>query len=111
MFKFYRESKPDWITDTFHESGIPIPPHLVAFMLSEFEYLSSEVKDSNVKFGVWARKEVIDQVKLALEIGPAMMSFFSEFFEIKYPLEKMDFVAITDFASDPVGNLGLIYIG
>lgn len=82
--------------------------YLVAFMVSEFEFSEAEKANSNVTFRIWARKEALDQVELAKEVGPRVLSYFAKYFDIDYPLPKQDMVAIPDFNAGAMENWGLI---
>ncbi|VVC38461.1 Hypothetical protein CINCED_3A009639 [Cinara cedri] len=87
--------------DTFKET-VPMSTYLVAFIISDFEYLSSET------FRVWARSDVLSHTQYARDIGPNILQFYEEFFSIPYPLEKTDLVALPDFAAGAMENWGLV---
>lgn len=93
--------------DHFEET-VPISTYLVAFLVSEFEYSEASRRDSNVTFRIWARKEALDQVDLAKECGPKVLSYFEKYFDMKYPLPKQDMVALPDFNAGAMENWGLI---
>ncbi len=93
--------------DRFKET-VPMSTYLVAFMVSEFEYKEAPKRNSNVTFRVWARKEAIDQVDLAKEVGPKVLSYFEKYFDFQYPLPKQDMAAIPDFSAGAMENWGLI---
>ena len=76
--------------------------YLVAFVISDFVYKGTE------EFRVWARKEVIDQGDYGLNIGKKSLSFFEKTFNQTYQIEKMDMVAVPDFAAGAMENWGLI---
>jgi len=76
--------------------------YLVAFIISDFEYLSSET------FRVWARSDVLSHTHYARDIGPSILKFYEEFFSIPYPLKKTDLVALPDFAAGAMENWGLV---
>lgn len=76
--------------------------YLVAFVVCDFKSLQSG------SFGTWAREESIKSSRYALEIGPEILNYLQEFFKIKYPLPKMDMIAIPDFAAGAMENWGLI---
>ncbi|XP_025415668.1 aminopeptidase N-like isoform X2 [Sipha flava] len=92
-------SSYEW--DAFEET-VPMSTYLVAFIISDFEYLSSET------FRVWARSEVLSHTHYARDIGPRILKFYEEFFSIPYPLKKTDLVALPDFAAGAMENWGLV---
>ncbi|XP_014203834.1 aminopeptidase N [Copidosoma floridanum] len=103
-----RESRPvsglpTYVWDHF-ERSVPMSTYLVAFIVSDFKAMHSST--SNVS--VWARAEAIEQAAYSLEIGPKMLSHFEEFFKIKFPLPKIDMVALPDFSAGAMENWGLI---
>lgn len=67
--------------------------YLVAFVVCDFKSLQTG------SFGAWAREGSIKSAKYALEIGPQILNYLQGFFDIKYPLPKMDMIAIPDFAA------------
>ncbi|XP_019878515.1 aminopeptidase N isoform X3 [Aethina tumida] len=102
------KEKEGWFWDRF-DSSVPMSTYLVAFLVSDFEFRSGEpTKDSNVTFKIWARKDAIDQVEFARDIGPKFLEYYEKFFDIKYPLPKQDMVALSDFSAGAMENWGLI---
>ncbi len=81
--------------------------YLVAFVVGKLE--TSETVDVD---GVPLRvvctpgKKALGQ--FALEVGAFALRFFAEYFSIPYPGEKVDLVAIPDFAAGAMENLGCI---
>lgn len=57
---------------------------------------------------VWARKEAIEQAEYARDKGPKVLTFFENYFNIKFPLPKSDMIAIPDFSAGAMENWGLI---
>lgn len=76
--------------------------YLIAFVVSDFDYLK------NGNFAVWARHEAIPQAKYSLDVGPKLLKFFENYFQIKFPLPKVDMIALPDFAAGAMENWGLI---
>lgn len=76
--------------------------YLVAFVVSDFAHKS----DGN--FSVWARKDAIESANYALHVGPKILKHLEEFFQIKYPLPKVDMIALPDFNAGAMENWGLI---
>ncbi len=46
--------------------------------------------------------------RFALDVGIRALDFYEDFFEIAYPLPKMDMIAIPDFAMGAMENWGLV---
>lgn len=76
--------------------------YLVAFAVTDFRHLSAG------NFSVFARSDAINSAKYALNIGPKILKFLEEFFQIPYPLPKMDMIALPDFNAGAMENWGLI---
>jgi aminopeptidase N len=87
----FREHCDDYVWDHY-ENSVPMSTYLVAFVVSDFDFKISEPSGNNVTFRVWSRRNAIDQVEYANEVGPLMLKYFEEFFEVAYPLPKMVFV-------------------
>lgn len=76
--------------------------YLVAFVVSDF------ANKSDGNFTVWARKDAIESANYALHVGPKILKHLEEFFQIKYPLPKVDMIALPDFNAGAMENWGLI---
>ncbi|XP_063609327.1 LOW QUALITY PROTEIN: aminopeptidase N-like [Penaeus indicus] len=94
-----------WVWDRY-EKSVPMSTYLVAFVVSDFVQVNTTVND--VVLRVWARREAIDQAEYAMEVGPKILSFFEEYFDLPFPLPKMDMVALPDFSAGAMENWGLI---
>lgn len=87
-----------------YERSVPMSTYLVAFIVSDFKMLKSE----SGNFRVWARSEAIEQARYTLDIGPKILNYYENYFKIKFPLPKMDSVALPDFSAGAMENWGLI---
>lgn len=96
---------PGYVWDHYQES-VPMSTYLVAFAVTDFVSLRSTAPGPT--FAVWTRREAIQQARYALDIGPRVLQYFEKYFNIKYPLPKMDMMAMPDFAAGAMENWGLI---
>ena len=80
--------------------------YLVAFVVSKFGFEASQVESNNVMFRIWARKDALDQIAYAKDVGPKMLEFFENYFNVSYPLPKQDMIAIPDFSAGAMENWG-----
>jgi aminopeptidase N len=81
--------------------------YLLAWAIGDFVE-----KEARTKSGVLVRsiatKNYIDQTDFALDTAVKVLDFYEQYFEIKYPLEKCDNIAIPDFSNGAMENWGLI---
>ncbi|XP_055523948.1 aminopeptidase N [Wyeomyia smithii] len=100
-FSASEEGLEDYVWDVYQQS-VPMSTYLVAFVVCDFVNLTSN------NFAVWARSDAISSARYALEVGPKILKYLEQFFDIKYPLPKMDMIALPDFSAGAMENWGLI---
>lgn len=88
----------------YFEETIPMSTYLVAYIVCDFKYVTDSTEGFD--FGLWARPDVMSQVDYALHFGPKVLKFFEEYFDVPFPLPKMDMVAIPDFGAGAMENWG-----
>jgi puromycin-sensitive aminopeptidase len=81
--------------------------YLVAFIVGEFEG-TEPVMVGHAPLRVWAVPGKRHLAKFAQEIGRFSLSHFGRYYDIGYPGDKLDLIAIPDFASGAMENLGAI---
>lgn len=93
--------------------------YLVACLVSEFSFRqarsvirkhkSDDRAAQNVtEVRIWARADVIDQVDMAVKVTPDMLEFLEQYFQVPFPLPKIDLVGLPDFSSGAMENWGLV---
>jgi puromycin-sensitive aminopeptidase len=87
--------------------SIKMSTYLVAFIVGEFERTERVMADG-APLSVWAVPGKKNLAGFALEIGKASLEHFSGYYGIPYPGDKLDLIAIPDFASGAMENLGAI---
>ncbi|XP_029072251.1 leucyl-cystinyl aminopeptidase isoform X1 [Monodon monoceros] len=93
------------VQDEFSES-VKMSTYLVAFVVGELKNLSQDINGTLVS--IYAVPEKIGQVHHALETTVKLLEFYQNYFEIQYPLKKLDLVAIPDFEAGAMENWGLL---
>lgn len=103
-----------------HESGFKIisfdetpkmSTYLLAFIIGEFEHIEGYTTTNNnikTKVRVFTTKGKIHQAKFALSVAIKSLEFYNEYFDIPYPLNTLDLIAIPDFESAAMENWGAI---
>jgi puromycin-sensitive aminopeptidase len=99
-----------------HEAGFdivkfaPTPQmstYLLAFIVGDFEYLE-QISDRGVVVRVYTTPGKKHQAKFALDVTVKCLEFYEKYFDIPYPLNTLDMIAIPDFSSLAMENWGAI---
>jgi len=80
--------------------------YLLYLGVGEFEFLQDKLR--NIKIRVITTKGNKKKAKLSLDLTKKFLSEYEKYFGIKYPLPKLDMLAIPDFAAGAMENWGAI---
>ena len=80
--------------------------YLLYLGVGEFEYLHGKLR--NIKLRIVTTKGNKNKAKLSLDFTKKFLSEYEKYFGIKYPLPKLDMIAIPDFAAGAMENWGAI---
>lgn len=89
------------------ETTVKMSTYLVAYIVCDFKSVSGTTS-SGVKVSIYASPDKWSQTHYALEASLKLLDFYESYFDIYYPLPKLDLVAIPDFGSGAMENWGLI---
>jgi puromycin-sensitive aminopeptidase len=81
--------------------------YLLAFIVGNFASVEQR-HPSGTLVRVWTTKGKEEQGRFALENAVNLLTYFNEYFGIPYPLDKLDHIAIPDFAAGAMENWGAI---
>ncbi|HMX45388.1 MAG TPA: M1 family metallopeptidase [Candidatus Obscuribacter sp.] len=102
-----QETKADgWKTVAFKET-MKMSTYIVAFLVGHFD-ASRVVMVDGVPLRIYAPLGKGNLTEFALEIGASALAFFNRYYGISYPGEKMDMIAVPDFAFGAMENLGAV---
>lgn len=91
---------------SFDKSPI-MSTYLLAFIVGEFDFIETKTK-AGVDVRVYTPVGKTDQGKFSLELAAKVLDFYNKYFEIEYPLPKLDQLAIPDFAMGAMENWGCV---
>ncbi len=80
--------------------------YLLALIVGDFKCVEKTHKGTLLR--IWATKGNEKKGRFALGITAKLLDYFNEYFGIPYPLEKLDQIAIPDFAAGAMENWGAI---
>ena len=101
-------SKKKTGTKILHKFGrTPIMSSYLLYLgVGEFEYLHGKLR--NIKIRIVTTKGNKNKGKLSLDFTKKFLGEYEKYFGIKYPLPKLDMIAIPDFAAGAMENWGAI---
>ena len=86
---------------------IPMSTYLVAFVVGRLE-ATEAVQVDGTPIRIWCVPGKTHLARFAQEIAGFSLRFFQDYYGIPYPGEKLDLIAIPDFAFGAMENLGAI---
>jgi puromycin-sensitive aminopeptidase len=93
--------------EVIFNDSIKMSTYLVAFIVGEFES-SEPVMSGKTPIRIWSVPGKNHLAPFASQIGKAALDFFAKYYGIDYPGDKLDQIAIPDFASGAMENLGAV---
>ncbi|KAH3753711.1 hypothetical protein DPMN_188354 [Dreissena polymorpha] len=81
--------------------------YLLAFVVGEYDYVEATDKDG-VLIRVYTPVGKKEQGQFALDVAVKTLPFYNHYFNLAYPLPKLDLIAIADFAAGAMENWGLV---
>lgn len=83
-----------------------VSTYLIYLGVGEFEYLTGKI--GKIQIRVVTTKGNKSKGKFSLELGKKLLTSYEKYFGIKYPLPKLDLIAVPDFAAGAMENWGAI---
>ncbi|KAK1141994.1 hypothetical protein N8T08_008317 [Aspergillus melleus] len=104
-------SRPNLKFVSFERTPV-MSTYLLAWAVGDFEYVEAmtqrQYKGKSIPVRVYTTRGLKDQARFALECAHRTVDYFSEVFEIEYPLPKADLLAVHEFAMGAMENWGLV---
>lgn len=95
--------RPGWVWDHFQPTP-PLSTYVMGFVISDLQPLTS----SNEKIKLWASTTTLPQAVYASSIVPKIVNFLEGYFDVVFPQDKLDIVALPEFGFKGMENWGLI---
>ncbi|XP_047509219.1 glutamyl aminopeptidase isoform X1 [Pieris napi] len=98
-------------TVTFATS-VPMSTYLACFVVCNFDYKETLINTSGIgkdfTLRSFAQKQQTHKIDFAQDIGKRATEFYIKYYEVPYPLPKLDMIAIPDYVSGATEHWGLI---
>ncbi|XP_035223486.1 endoplasmic reticulum aminopeptidase 1-like isoform X2 [Stegodyphus dumicola] len=92
---------------TVFDKTLRMSTYLVAFVVCDFKPRQTTNPDG-INVRVLVPPEQYEQAEFALETAANVLHFYQMFFNVSYPLPKLDMIAIPDFGPGAMENWGLV---
>ena len=92
---------------TSFETTPKMSVYLLAFVFGEMGYKSAKTK-SGIEIRSFATPDNVGLVQMSVDESVKILEFFEEYFDVPYPMEKLDLVALPDFNVGAMENWGLM---
>jgi aminopeptidase N len=80
--------------------------YLVAFLVGDFKCTTG--KSDGVPIRACSTPDKVEMTRFALESAEYILPYYNKYFGIKYPMPKLDMVALPDFEAGAMENFGCI---
>jgi aminopeptidase N len=92
---------------TIHFATTPkMSTYLVAFVVGDFQCSSGGSDGTPIR--VCATPDKVEYTKFALSAAEFALHYYNDYFGIKYPMPKLDMIALPDFEAGAMENFGAI---
>ena len=92
---------------TIHFATTPkMSTYLVAFLVGDFQCTSGESDGTPIR--ACATPDKVEYTKFALSAAEFVLHYYNNYFGIKYPMPKLDMIALPDFEAGAMENFGAI---
>ncbi|XP_013180265.1 PREDICTED: glutamyl aminopeptidase-like isoform X2 [Papilio xuthus] len=93
-------------------TSVPMSTYLACFVVCDFDYKETEIDadgiGNNFKLRSFAQKNQMHKIDFAQDIGTRATQFYIKYYEVPFPLPKLDMIAIPDYVSGATEHWGLI---
>ena len=91
---------------TSFKKTVKMSSYLLCFAVSEYRYLTND--DSNLEVRTYSKSENVVKTQDALNFATSLLPYLENFYGVKYPLEKLDLMAVPSLSAGAMENWGLI---
>ena len=102
--KSVKKAKDGFKVVSFEKTPV-MSTYLLAWAVGDFEYIEDFTKrkynGKALPVRVYTTRGLKEQARYALDHAPQVIDYFSEIFDIDYPLPKSDLLAVHEFVSSP----------
>ena len=96
----------DQVTTNFYTT-LRMSTYIVCWVISDFESIET-ANSTDTKLKAWAAKNSKEDLRYGLETTGKLLRFYEKYFNISFPLKKLDTIAIPNLGPGAMENWGII---
>ena len=100
---------PGYTEVTFLKS-VPMVTYLAIFVVCDLTFIKTVTEIHKIPMRVYGTSGQVKRLDYAAKIGAAIADYYESYFDIKYPLPKLDMAAIPDYSSGATEHWGKQFI-
>ncbi|CAH2076272.1 unnamed protein product, partial [Iphiclides podalirius] len=93
-------------------TSVPMSTYLACFVICDFDFKQTVINangiGNNFELRSFAQKDQMHKIDFAQDIGKRATEFYIKYYEVPFPLPKLDMIAIPDYVSGATEHWGLI---
>ncbi|KAL4715501.1 hypothetical protein ACJJTC_009127, partial [Scirpophaga incertulas] len=93
-------------------TSVPMSTYLACFVVCDFDFKQTEINANgigkNFILRSYSQKDQMHKIDYAQDIGKKATEFYIRYYEVPFPLPKLDMIAIPDYVSGATEHWGLI---
>ncbi|XP_041041651.1 aminopeptidase Q-like isoform X1 [Carcharodon carcharias] len=96
-----------WKVTTF-KTSVKMSTYVTAFAICDYDYINTTFNDIEIR--IWADKAAISkgEADYALNITVPILAYFEEYYNVSYPLPKLDIIALPYYGAAAMETWGLM---
>jgi len=100
------ENQPGFTRHVFDRTPL-ISTYLLAFIVGQLDEISGRTSEGTL-VRCFTTPGKVEQARFALDVAIKLLPYYNSWFDIAYPLPKLDMVAVPDFSAGAMENWGLV---
>lgn len=103
----FSNNTAEWVWDYFQETP-PMSTYIVGFTISDLNYITLNSSFGGPEIKLWGPEADLPYYQYALEVANEILPFMENYFGMKFPLPKLDMIAVPNFGKAAMENWGII---
>ncbi|XP_054706486.1 uncharacterized protein LOC129216302 [Uloborus diversus] len=92
---------------TKFEKSLPMVTYLLCVIVCDYKYVET-MTEKGVRLRVYTAPHHVEKTQYALSVASRILTYYANYFDVPFPLKKLDMITIPDYTHSGMENWGLI---